>query len=444
MSSSTGVMHIAPQEMRGTAADLGRLSGDAEQARQQLRHSWKRLDGGWEWYAAEDINGHYGRAMDAMDRMSAVLREMDEALVKTADLIEAADLAAAAFFELNAAEGQAGKLPGLARPVPPPPPPPPNPDFDATGALAGVSYAPVDGELFVGGANGEPAIHPSDVTQGYLGDCYFLSSLAALATTPRGRDWLANHIVKDGDTYAVTFYERKALGEFEPVRVRVSSEFPMVPGSPNNDDMPVFAKFGDRGVDGRLEVWVMAYEKAYAQYFGGYKKIEGGWGGAAMEAITGVSSEAYVYTGADLPFSIDGQEMVVPGMPNKMIPADINLGGPTFDQLADHVDRGDAVTVGSLPLPEVDTRRDKIEVDIPVVGHQEIPMPDPATWISPVYNNQDVHTQHEYYVIGVDRATREVVLRNPHSYQEIPIRVTYDQFQIAFPFVSINPIPSVP
>ncbi len=114
MSDGTKALRLPPGEMRGTAAELGRLSGDTDEAWQQLRHSWNRLDGGWEWYAAEDINGYYGRAMDMMDRMAAVLREMGEALVKTADLIEAADLAAVAFFEPDLAKGSDSRIAGLS------------------------------------------------------------------------------------------------------------------------------------------------------------------------------------------------------------------------------------------------------------------------------------------------------------------------------------------
>ncbi len=113
MSSVKSTMQLVPQDMRGAAAELGRLSGDTDEARQQLRSSWNRLDGGWEWYAAEDINGYYGRAMDVMGRMAAVLREMDEALVKTADLIEAADLAAAGLFEKI---GEGKDIPAPAQP----------------------------------------------------------------------------------------------------------------------------------------------------------------------------------------------------------------------------------------------------------------------------------------------------------------------------------------
>lgn len=52
MSNGNKTMRLPPGEMRDVAGALGRLSGDADEVRRQLSHSWHRLDGGWEWYAA--------------------------------------------------------------------------------------------------------------------------------------------------------------------------------------------------------------------------------------------------------------------------------------------------------------------------------------------------------------------------------------------------------
>ncbi len=104
-------MRLEPQMMLTTAAELGQLSDQTDQAQQVVYQSWERLDGDWEWYAEGDIRDYFHTTLIGLARMAAVLAEMKDALLKATDLIEAADLEAAGFFSDI---GQAGNPQGNA------------------------------------------------------------------------------------------------------------------------------------------------------------------------------------------------------------------------------------------------------------------------------------------------------------------------------------------
>jgi uncharacterized protein YukE len=304
-----------------------------------------------------------------------------------------------------------------------------NPDFSGIERAKDAEYRFVMGEPFLQGENDETAIHPNDVEQGDVGDCYFISSLAALATTAAGRALLASNIrVNDDDTYTVTLYERDDSGEFVPVEVDVTSEFPLY----KNGD-PAFAHPGDR-IGIQQELWPMIYEKAYAKHMGGYNEIAGGWGAAAMETLTGQPSEAFV-TVVDLPVDL-GLGEIAGGMEhNRAVPDTVRFG-IEFDELEAHFNAGEAITVGSLPL-SLEVRR---RLDIEALGiHQDLHL-NPLAAILPVYESDNVVGCHEYYLVGMDPQTRQVQLRNPWGYDRGLIKVQWDEFQKAFPFISVNPM----
>ena len=64
---------------------------------------------------------------------------------------------------------------------------------------AGGTYRQMAGQLFVGGAT------YTDIKQGYLGDCYFMASLAEIAL--KNPSAITNMFIVNGDgTYTVKFY----------------------------------------------------------------------------------------------------------------------------------------------------------------------------------------------------------------------------------------------
>lgn len=137
-----------------------------------------------------------------------------------------------------------------------------------------LHYAQVRGDVFVGGAS------PTDVGQGNLGDCFFLSSLVAVANTHP--DVLKQAIAKNPDgTFTVTF-KQKAPGGEKSVPITIDGDFPARLGGKQT-----FGKGLQKNADGP-ELWPALFEKAYAAFTGGYSTInQGGYADEALAALTG-------------------------------------------------------------------------------------------------------------------------------------------------------------
>ena len=146
----------------------------------------------------------------------------------------------------------------------------------------------------------------ADVNQGEIGDCYFLSSLAAFAG--QNPNVLVQSAVDMGDgTYTVQF-----ISSGKPVYVRVSDVFP---AGPFSDGL----LYAHPGADG--SIWAMVFEKAFAYFRTGantYASTNSGWMGEVY-ADFGVSSTAFYpsnYTATTL-FDLlssdlaDGQEVTL-------------------------------------------------------------------------------------------------------------------------------------
>lgn len=150
-----------------------------------------------------------------------------------------------------------------------------NPDTESE-HVKGAAYEVVKGTAFIQGKGDEKDIDANDVSQGKLGDCYFVAALAAIAK--RSPETLRKKITDNGDgTYIVHFSEG---GD-----VVVDSRFPTKGGKIQ------FAEEGDKDKASGTELWVMLIEKAWAKQKGGYEVIRGNKikmsSTDAMQAITG-------------------------------------------------------------------------------------------------------------------------------------------------------------
>jgi hypothetical protein len=137
-------------------------------------------------------------------------------------------------------------------------------------------YTEIVADLFKKGRGDDHKIHPNDVRQGYLGDCYFLAAIQAIAQSDPGA--LEKLIKDNGDgTYEVTLYVYKTFISWNrsPVKITVDATVPTYKGGTN----PVYAGKGDN------ELWVLLLEKAYAKYKGDYGDIEGGNPSKAMGVL---------------------------------------------------------------------------------------------------------------------------------------------------------------
>lgn len=156
----------------------------------------------------------------------------------------------------------------------------------------------------------EPCVN--DIAQGRLGDCYFLSTMAALVE--KNPDIIKNMIKDNGDgSVTVRFYD----GE-KPIYVTVEKTVP------KNNEEENENRGGDKYVRGAL--WAQMIEKAYAasglavkvkgldnsedksdmdqlevsrkleyEQFVAYKMIRGGNAGDATEIFTGKNSKTYYF-----------------------------------------------------------------------------------------------------------------------------------------------------
>lgn len=135
-------------------------------------------------------------------------------------------------------------------------------------------------EIF-GGRNNillfEDKIDPNDIKQGVVGDCYFLSALAALSEFPN----LIYQIFRTKEINPQGFYEIVLFIDGEWQIVYVDDLFPVF------KDTNLIAFAGSNG----NELWVLLLEKAWAKVNGGYSNIAGGWATEVFLTFTGYASK---------------------------------------------------------------------------------------------------------------------------------------------------------
>jgi hypothetical protein len=88
-----------------------------------------------------------------------------------------------------------------------------------------ATYGDLQQVLFLPGDDGT-GVHPDDVRQGAIGDCWLVASMAALA---QQRPDLVEDMIRlnDNGTYTVTLYD-----DGRPVQVTVTPDFPLLNGRP--------------------------------------------------------------------------------------------------------------------------------------------------------------------------------------------------------------------
>jgi calpain-15 len=126
-----------------------------------------------------------------------------------------------------------------------------------------------DGKLFLNGMD------PSDIKQGDLGSCYFLSAISSICM--KKPDLLKDRLQSNGsDWYGIRWY----VGG-KPRDTWVDDKFP------TRDGKIRFAH------SEKNELWVAVMEKCYAKEHSTYRAIEGGFPGDAMHDITGKPTNSH-------------------------------------------------------------------------------------------------------------------------------------------------------
>jgi Ca2+-binding RTX toxin-like protein len=207
--------------------------------------------------------------------------------------------------------------------------------YTINGELHTATYQFVQGSLFQDG------IYYTDVNQGKLGDCYYMTALANVAL--HDPSVIQNMFIDNGDnTFTVRFY-RDGVAHY----VTVDRFLP----TPAAGDQPysgypdrVFAWFGSTKDDPANELWVALAEKAYAQL------NESGWIGQDS-----TNSYQGLYAGkiANAMTHVTGWTTYHVSMYTDAKPDP--LTGPTLtlsrDQIIEKVNAGKLLGLGSLETP---------------------------------------------------------------------------------------------
>jgi len=123
-------------------------------------------------------------------------------------------------------------------------------------------------------------IQPSDILQGELGDCYFLSTLSAMAEFPQRIQKL----------FETSEYEPSGCYKVKIMDMGVWKEYVLDDYFPCHADGTI-AFSGPKVEKGATELWVVLLEKAWAKRFGCYLDIEAGFTNECLTDLTGAPCE---------------------------------------------------------------------------------------------------------------------------------------------------------
>ena len=163
------------------------------------------------------------------------------------------------------------------------------PTADANGPY---SYRQAAGSLFVDGPS------YTDSHQGYLGDCYFLTTIGSIAKSNPVA--IQNMFIDNGDgTFTVRFYAQSG-STYTPDYVTVDRYLPA------SGTTFIYSNMGSVYSDSGNELWMPLAEKAYAQWnetgregrngTNTYSAIEGGWMGNVNRQVLGRASGDYAFS----------------------------------------------------------------------------------------------------------------------------------------------------
>jgi hypothetical protein len=245
---------------------------------------------------------------------------------------------------------------------------------------------------FVNGADDSgSAVDISDIHQGDYGDCFFMSSIGAIARKHPG--FIEKMIHDNGDgTYTVTFYDPHCATPLGPCfytehNVTVDGNFPKGLADPT-----------DATAGGTQEAWTLILEKAYLQW-----QRENG-----TDPLTGLPL-------LDLP-SPSIAMSVMTGKDCFNIPSELM----TIDDLNRRFQNGDAITAGS--------------------SGTFVPDRPPEYFGENAPESQRIPEGHVYFVTGVDPVANTVTVQNPWGPHCPPITMSFEDYQKCFWLTTSNSV----
>ncbi|MBN2085076.1 MAG: hypothetical protein JW748_07600 [Anaerolineales bacterium] len=245
---------------------------------------------------------------------------------------------------------------------------------------------------FVQGDGDKHAVDISDIQQGDYGDCFFMSSMGAIAR--EHPEFIQNMIHDNGDgTYTVTFYDPICATPLGPCiykkhEITVDGKFPKGLADPT-----------DATADGTQEAWTLILEKAYLQW-----QRENG-----IDPLTRLPL-------LDLP-SPSNAMSVMTGKDCFNCPSELM----TIDDLNRRFQNGDAITAGS---------------------DWEINPNRPTNYFEPVppLDTAILEEGHVYFVTGVDPIANTVTIQNPWGPHCPPITMPFEDYQKCFWLTTSNSV----
>jgi hypothetical protein len=103
----SNALALTAEPLRSNASALTSQSASTAIVQSTAAHAYRRLDGGWQSYAREDVDAHQRSADVELDRMRSMLEQLSLAARRADELIDAADQTAAALFVAAAAASAA-------------------------------------------------------------------------------------------------------------------------------------------------------------------------------------------------------------------------------------------------------------------------------------------------------------------------------------------------
>ena len=141
--------------------------------------------------------------------------------------------------------------------------------------------------IYEKGKNDTDDVDINDIIQGALGDCFLLSSIAAVAKANPSLIKKLIHYNNQDEYVTVTLHILQPDGSRLATKIKVDFYFPIH----RLTQKFAYAKGGDG------ELWVMVIEKAYAKEMGGYAAIhKGGDAAEAMAVLTGKKAKQEKFT----------------------------------------------------------------------------------------------------------------------------------------------------
>jgi hypothetical protein len=211
-----------------------------------------------------------------------------------------------------------------------------------------VVYRKAQGVLF--GANGPS---PNDIAQGWLGDCYFMSSMGEIAL--QSPQTIQNMILDNGDgTDTVRFFEYNATNNtWQPDYVTVNLQLPVL----QHNGQYAFAGWYQGGTkttyrDTDAVLWPALVEKAYAQL------AEEGWSRSTAPGGSGINGTPSDWDTNSYDALNEGDGVALQQLGGSNITYDVGLASATAKDEAALVkafNHGSLVIVGSLSQEPANT-----------------------------------------------------------------------------------------